>query len=531
MKKSLIILFLFVSAISFGKEPTGNIYWVQFNTKTGTPFSVDQPEKYLSERSIERRIRQGITIDSTDLPVNPALIDSLRFLGFNIISTSRWINGALATLDSSLNLDSLSLPSFVSFCELRKGTPLKSISTKFEDIDSLSESYYGSSTDQITMLNGHLMHNYSKGEGIQIAVIDAGFLDADKYNAFDSLFLQNRVLGTFDFVNPGNNVYNEYYHGTAVLSTMAANLPGTMVGTAPESSYWLLRSEDVSTEYPVEEDYWIFAAEFADSVGCDVTNTSLGYTVFDDSIFDHNYGQFTGDSLRISKAANMAVDKGMVMICSAGNDGSSVWQHIATPAEAKNVLAVAAVSNTREIAGFSSRGFDGALVPKPDVSAMGSNSTIINSVGEVSQSSGTSFSGPILAGMAACLVKLYPEKKASEIIEMIRKAGNLYPEHSNDYGYGIPNFGLYVEDTTSTVLQIEKDQLIIFPNPFSSEIIVSDTKGFSTIDLRTAQGKKVYSAEISSSFFSTDLSSLPKGFYFATMKGNKKVKTIKLLKN
>lgn len=532
IKRITTIFLLFLSMHIFGKESNGNIYWIQLNTKAGTPFSVERPENFLSERSIERRNRQSIAIDSTDLPVNPALIDSLNALGFNVINTSKWMNGVLATLNNGLIIDSLPHPSFVSFYELRKGTPLKSVSTKFEDIDSLTESYYGSSTDQVTMLNGQIMHNYSKGEGVHIAVIDAGFLNADKYDAFDSLFLQNRVLGTFDFVNPGNNVYNEYHHGTAVLSTMAANLPGAMIGTATEASYWLIRSEDVSSEYPVEEDYWIFAVEFADSVGCDIVNTSLGYTVFNDSTFNHNYGQFTGDSLRISKAANLAVDKGMVMVCSAGNDGGTTWKHIAAPAEAKNVLAVAAVSNTRNIAGFSSRGFEGALVPKPDVAAMGSNSTIISSDGNVSQSSGTSFSGPILAGMAACLVKLNPEKKASEIIEMIRQAGHLYPNHSTEYGYGIPNFGLYVEDTTNTVSLIINDELpAIHPNPFSSEIRFTNAEGFLTIELRTSQGKNIYSTKISNGNTSINLSFLPKGFYVATLKGNNSIKTIKLLKN
>ena len=532
IKRITTIFLLFLSVHLYGREASGNIYWIQLNTKAGTPFSIDRPENFLSKRSIERRNRQNIAIDSTDLPVNPALIDSLKSLGFNVINTSKWMNGVLATLNNGKTPDSLSLPSFVSFCELRKSVSLKSVSSKFEDTDSLAESYYGSSTDQVTMLNGHLLHKHSKGKGVQIAVIDAGFLNADKYDAFDSLFLQNRVLGTFDFVNPGNNVYNEYHHGTAVLSTMAANLPGAMIGTAPEASYWLLRSEDANSEYPAEEDYWIFAAEFADSAGCDVVNTSLGYTVFNDTLFNHNYGQFTGDSLRISKAANLAVNKGMVVVCSAGNDGSSTWKYIATPAEAKNVLAVAAVSNTREIASFSSRGFDGAFVPKPDVAAMGRGSTIINQDGNISQSSGTSFSGPIIAGMAACLVKLYPEKKASEIIEMIRQAGHLYPNHSNEYGYGIPDFSLYIEDSVNVGLQIIKDeQLKIFPNPFSSEIKITNSEQFSSVEIQTSQAKKVFSTRISEENSSIDLHFLPKGLYFATMKGHHSIRTIKLLKN
>ena len=213
MKNILIIILVCLSFSLFGAETEGNIYWIQLKTKAGTPYNINHPELFLSQRAIDRRTKHGIEIDSTDLPVNPLFIDSLSSLGFVIKHTSRWMNGFIATFKDSFDIYSLDLPSFVSFIELRKSTPLKSASlvarNKFNGIDSLTESYYGNSTDQITMLNGQLLHQYSKGKGVQIAVIDAGFSNANNIEVFDSLYLRNGVLGTRDFVNPGNNVFNE----------------------------------------------------------------------------------------------------------------------------------------------------------------------------------------------------------------------------------------------------------------------------------------------------------------------------------
>jgi serine protease AprX len=541
MKNILIIILVCLSFSLSGAETNGNIYWIQLNTKAGTPFNIDQPKFYLSQRAIERRAKHGIQIDSTDLPANPLFIDSLRSLGFSIKHTSRWMNGITATFNDTIDIDSLDLPSFVSFIELRKSTPLKSTflktRNKFDEIDSLTESYYGNSTDQITMLNGQLLHKYSKGEGVQIAVIDAGFLNADKLEVFDSLYTRGGVLGTYDFVNPGNNVYNEHSHGTNVLSILAANHPGKLIGSAPGASYWLLRSENALTEfeYPVEEDYWVVAAEFADSVGCDVISTSLGYNLFKDSTLNHTYGEFTGDSMRISKAANMAVKKGIVVVCSAGNEGDDPWHHIVTPSEARDVLSIAAVDNQREIANFSSRGFgDSALIPKPDVAAMGSGTSIISSTGSYSKGSGTSFSAPIIAGMAACMVAVFPDSSASTIIDMIRKAGNLYPGHSDDYGYGIPDFGKYNDMITVSKNDFALvNSLTIFPNPFDSYLFIQSRNEIKNLDIFSADGHKVFSACKGNQALQGNALSLPNltiGIYFAVVRNQNSIQTIKLIK-
>ncbi len=526
---------MFLSGIVLSGTNTTNIFWIQLNSKKGTPYSIDMPEYYLSERSIERRMRQGISIDSTDLPVNPFYLSSLDSLGFNVMHASRWMNGVVATLDSTVILDSIKIPAFVSSIELRKGYPLKSASNKFESFDYPDDQYYAHSFDQIKMLNGQIIHQFSKGKGIQIAVIDAGFKNSDSISLFKHIFEEGRIIGKRDIVNPGNDVYRESSHGTMVLSCMAMNLPRMMVGTAPEASYLLIRSEDALDEYPAEEDFWIIAAEFADSSGSDVINTSLGYTNFDNPDFNHNYGEFTGDSVRISKAANLAVKKGIVVVCSAGNDGSGLWRYISFPSEAKDVLCVASVDKEKNISYFSSLGFmRDTIILKPDVAAMGSLTSVLSPTDTFVVNSGTSFSSPLIAGMAACLVKLYPEKKASEIIDMIIKSGDRFPNHSNEYGFGIPDFGSLVPDEIDSTAVYNKNaalnQKFVYPNPFSSQINIVNSGDFIEAEILTLNGRKVVSSNINSGRAFFDLSNINDGLYLLRLKGANYIKTLKILK-
>ncbi|MBN1768650.1 MAG: S8 family peptidase [Prolixibacteraceae bacterium] len=522
------LLFIFFTSVLKAEV----IYWVQFNTKAGTPYSINKPQNFLSQRAIERRIRQNIAIDSTDLPVNPAFIDSLNSMGLKVKHTSRWFNAAIITTPDTTLVSTLVFPSFIDTIEIRKNQLYKSSSTKFNDEDSLLQNYYGTGYRQIEMLKGHLLHEKSTGKGIWVAVIDAGFSNADKLEVFDSLYARNGLLGTRDFVTPGGNVFESHWHGTSVLSVMAANQPGSFTGTAPDASYWLLRTEDAATEYPVEEDYWIIAAEFADSIGCDITNTSLGYTTFDDPFFNHNYEQFDGNTLRVSKAANMAVEKGMVVVCSAGNSGNESWRHIAAPSEAEKVLSVAAVNNQGDTVYFSSAGFNSAPIPKPDIAAMGAQTTIASQNGNIVQSSGTSFSSPVIAGMAACMVDIFPEKNASEIISMIRQSGHLYPSHDVKYGYGIPDFSTLFKTEIHAAQMPETSIARVHPNPFSTFIILTD-ENTTHLTLYNSNGNMVFSSPVSkgqSKISSPELLNLPQGLYFAIVKNQNKQNITKLIK-
>jgi subtilisin family serine protease len=535
MKPILTILISILSTIFLHAQT--HTYWIQLNTKTGTPYSLSEPSEFLSQRAIERRNRQNISIDSTDLPINPVFTDSIKKLGFEVKHTSKWMNGIIAEIAYDVAIDSLITPSFVDFYQLRKGTPTKSHTNKFELSDSASNAKYGLAFSQTEMLNGHKLHKYSRGKNIHVAVIDAGFENADIIQAFDSLYANNQILGTYDFVKPGNNVFSEHNHGTRVLSAMAGNIPNMFIGTAPDASYWLLRSEDAETEYPVEEDFWIIAAEFADSTGCDVINTSLGYSVFDDIYFNHTYTMYTGDSLRISQAANMAVDKGIVVVCSAGNEAQKPWKYIIAPAEAKNVLAVAAVDANKTIASFSSIGFsETASVKKPDVAALGLSVYLASEKPNESiiRSSGTSFASPIIAGMAACLVDIFPDKKAAEIIDLIRSSGNLYPNHSVEYGYGIPDFDIFADSTQqSSINSHKKPNIALYPNPFSRELIVFSNFGNAQFDVFDTRGIRVFSTNINGNRMqinNNQFANLKRGIYIVKISNNTYSEKIKLIK-
>jgi serine protease AprX len=538
MKRCLFLLFLFVLVFvvqpNYGQNP---LYWIQFNTRKGTPYSLQHPENFLSLRAIERRMIKNSPLDSTDLPVNPLFVDSLQQLGFKVKHNSRWFNGSIAYWTGSGNIDSLVLPSFVDRIELRKPqTMAKSAHNKFEQVDSLALKFYGNSYTQVSMMKGHILHEYSKGKGVHIAILDAGFQNANTHKAFDSLYIRNGVLGTFDFVEPGNNVYTEHSHGTSVLSTMAANIPGELLGTSPEASFWLFRTEDVETEYPVEEDYWVIGAEYADSLGCDLINTSLGYSEFGDPSMSHTYNDLDGKTLRISKAVNLAVDKGMVVVCSAGNEGQTPWKHIMTPSEAEKALSVAAVDGKELVAAFSSRGFGKDFYPlKPDLAAMGSGVRVANGYGTFSYSSGTSFSAPLVSGMIACLLALKPELPANEVNNLVRSYSNRFPDHDSLYGYGIPNFGLLYEDVIKTNSGVySNSKFKAYPNPFSQTLYFETPKNGEPVFLYRYDGKFI--ASVSSSYYKRVtfspqiLSGLPKGIYFAVIKGKNGTESIKLIK-
>ena len=298
------------------------------------------------------------------------------------------------------------------------------------------DDYYGVAADQIRLHEGEKLHKKGyRGQGMQVAVIDAGYLNVDLIK----LFKKVDILGTRDFVNPQSDIYAEHYHGLKVLSCMAANRPKVMVGTAPEASYWLLRSEDNDTEQLSEEDYWSAAIEFADSVGVDVVNSSLGYYEFDNQADNYRYRDLDGKKAMISKSANMAVDKGMLVVCSAGNSGTGSWKKITPPADAEHVLAVGAVNTVGLNADFSSVGntADGRI--KPDVMAVGFLAAVAGDNGGTAIGHGTSFAAPVLCGLATCLWQACPWLTVKELIEILRKSGDRSDYPDNIFGYGIPN--------------------------------------------------------------------------------------------
>ena len=457
-------------------------YWIEFTDKNNNPYSIDRPEEFLSGRTIKRRIKQSIPIDILDLPITPMYIDSIKNMGLTVLTTSKWLNGATVyTTDTSL-LNQLKNTSFTKSIKKtfydtnaistpKEQTDITPIPTKSEE-QLLDD--YGYSYSQIALHNGQQLHSMGyKGKGVVIAVIDAGFYNANRLAAFDSIWQNGRVLGYRDFVTGQPMQFNTSTHGTGVLSTIAAYVPGTFIGTAPEASFWLIRSEDANSEYIVEEDNWVAAAEFADSVGADIINTSLGYSTFDDNSQNHTYLDMDGNTTRVSKGARIAARKGMLVVCSAGNQGNKSWQYITAPGDADSILTIGAVDTGGTYASFSSVGptSDGRI--KPNIAAVGYQTYIITTSGYFLPANGTSFASPIIAGLAACLWQANPEVSNIDLINAIQRASSQFYDPDNLIGYGIPNF--FAADT---ILKRRKFDITnypssIGPNPFDNYLTLN----------------------------------------------------------
>lgn len=413
-------------------------YRISLKDKAATEYSLQKPEEYLSKKSIERRKKQGLTIDSTDLPVCKKYVDAIRKKGVHVLVTGKWENFVTVSCNDSTVIDEIAKLPFVRSAE----RVWKGITQKALQRDSLintplrTDSLYGPARTQIGMSRANLLHNAGfKGQGMTIAVIDAGFHNVDKIEAMKNI----HILGVRDFVNPEADIYAESSHGMSVLSCMAMNQPNVMIGTAPEASYWLLRSEDEYSENLVEQDYWAAAIEFADSVGVDVVNTSLGYYSFDDPAKNYRYRDLNGHHALMSREASRAADKGIVVVCSAGNSGAGSWKKITPPGDAENVITVGAINKRGDLAPFSSVGNTADGRVKPDVVAVGLGSDVMGTDGNLRHANGTSFSSPIMCGMVTCLWQACPKLTAKEIIELVRRSGDRADFPDNIYGYGIPD--------------------------------------------------------------------------------------------
>ena len=456
---SIIVILLTLSALCAAKVPHVNerikykngpsyIYRLYLTDKKGTPYSLNHPGRYLSRRSIERRKRQQLPIDSTDLPINPRYLRLIEQQDVCIIGQSRWQNTVLVRLKDSTMIHHLEKLACVSNSKLVWIAPDSvsptAIKTPYHDDfdarDSAGSVEYGKSHSQIRLLQGHRLHQIGlTGKNMIIAVIDGGFKNVNRIPVFQQI----DICGYQDFVNPASpNIFAETDHGTKVLSAMAINKPLFYIGTAPKASYWLLRSEDQQTEQEVEEDYWTMAAEFADSVGCDLINSSLGYNEYDYPWMSHRLWHLDGRTAFVSRSAALLANKGIILVNSAGNSGMGPWKKIGVPSDTDNILTVGAITadEPQHIAPFSSVGpsQDGRI--KPDVVAIGAPTFLVNGRGVIMEDMGTSFSAPTICGLAACLWQGMPEKTAIEIIELIRQSADNHDHPDNIYGYGVPNF-------------------------------------------------------------------------------------------
>ena len=451
MKKgSVSIVLLFITLLT---QAQFSRYIIQFTDKGPHQYSLNQPIQFLSQRAIDRRTRYAIVIDSSDLPVNKTYLDSIRSSGtVTILNASRWLNSV-----SIQTNDSVALARIKQFPFVRNVGPIATRFTTSQRIDKFNIPFdyttnstsrtegtndynYGQSFAQVHIHNGEFLHHLGLGgQNMIIGMLDAGFLNYTSLSAFDSINKNGQVLGIYDFVAHDSSVAEDYVHGMECLSTIAANIPGQFVGTAPEASFFLFRTEDISSEYPIEEHNWVCGAERVDSAGGDVISSSLGYNQFDNAMFNHTYADMNGHTTMAATGAMMAAKKGILVVSSAGNEGNTAWHYIMTPADADSILTVGAVARDSTVASFSSYGpsADGRI--KPDVASVGVNTIVESPNNSIASNNGTSFACPNLAGLAACLWQGFPELNNQQIIDALRKAGSTANAPNDRIGYGIPD--------------------------------------------------------------------------------------------
>ncbi len=474
MRYPLFALCLFLALGSYAQGR----YFVYLKDKNGTTFTTNKPEEFLSQRSIDRRKNQNIGITSTDLPVSQTYLNQIIILGYKIIGRSKWLNAVLVEGPTNKFTELKSL-SFVSGIEnngdIRGGGSNNArIKNKWnQQEDALN---YGTSAAQVQMLGADKLHKEGfTGKGKLIAVMDAGFPNVNTAAAFEHLRTGNKIIRTYNYPANTTNVYRDHSHGTNVLSAIAGKLEGKLYGTAPDASVALYTTEYTPTETKQEPVFWVLAVEDADSLGVDVINTSLGYSIFDDPTHSYTYGEMDGKTTFMAKAADYATKIGILVVNAAGNEGNKEWKYITTPSDAELVLAVGAVNATKTIGDFSSLGPAASGNIKPEVCAMGVATVLSNSGNATFASNGTSYSSPVMAGFAASLLQRYPTLTALELRDLIIKSADRHTNPDERYGYGIPHYDKIAELVTGPILSndICCVTAILYPNPIQKNSILN----------------------------------------------------------
>ncbi|WP_431244767.1 S8 family serine peptidase [Flavobacterium sp. P21] len=510
--------------------------WIYFKDKPSSQSFLDKPSDMLAQRSLTRRTAQNIALDITDVPVEETYLSQIKSsTGITVLAKSKWLNALhiRGTQTNILTLKSLSFVDKVVFTNKILNTEKRvneNISARTNNKLKTNIDYaYGNSASQIQMLNGQALHkqNYT-GSGKIIAVLDAGFPGVNTAQPFQNLQTNNRILGGYDFVNRNANFYTGDNHGTLVLSTMGGYKENSLVGTAPDASYYLFITENDASENPIEESLWVEATEKADSLGVDIITTSLGYFEFDKTGESHTYSDMNGSTTFISRGAEMAFSKGIIVLASAGNEGRTPEPHIGAPADAVSVLAVGSVTSAKVRSDFSSIGpsFDNRI--KPDIMAQGTATVISDASGNIGTANGTSFSCPVMAGLVACLWQAFPTKTNKEIRQMILQSADRYNAPDNNYGYGIPNFGanLGIDDFAVS------SSFSVFPNPAKTMITFSFSEGNydASVAIYSVLGQKLIEKQITNQNPFLSVEALNSGLYFYTFDADGLHKTGKIIK-
>ncbi|MBP8793318.1 MAG: S8 family serine peptidase [Lutibacter sp.] len=539
LKFKVFVLFLVVfSTINAQTEDA----WIYFKDKPSKSTFLAAPLTMLSQRSLDRRTKYAIPVDEKDVPVETTYITQISEAnGITVKAKSKWLNAVhvQGTQLNIQNLKSLSSVSYIEFANKSLGVYSKSqeqiISKSGKDkLKYTTDFNYGQAANQLKMLKGEILHEHNfSGSGMYIAIMDAGFPGVNTFSPFQRIRDNNQILGGYDYVNRNATFYTGNSHGTSVLSTIAGYVDNQFVGTAPDASFYLFITEDNDNEVPLEESLWVEAAEEADRLGVDVLTTSLGYSVFfDEAKYNYTYSAMDGKTAFITRGAEIAFSRGMLLVNSAGNEGDDPWHYMNAPADAPSVLSIGAVNATGVIASFSSFGPTADNRVKPDVCAQGASVYVINSAGTIATSNGTSFSGPVMAGMVTCLWQAFPNKTNAEITQLVKESAHLYNNPTAQEGYGIPNF----EDLYNKLL-LEKEvarvlEALVYPNPTSDELLFTMPEEVVSIDVAVFDtlGKIILQKEIKQNDPVLNIQQLSNGLYVVQIKHGNIHKTVKIVK-
>ena len=512
-------------------------YAVFFTDKTGTSYSAEAPLEFLSQKSIDRRIKNGVMVSEEDFPVNKSYVSQVGALGADILYTSRWMNAAIVQLDDG-ELGSISQLAFVASYEylgpkavLPGGRARTKKGRKDSGIGVVNQV-------QLSMLGLDDMHaDDIYGQGVAIAVFDSGFPGVDQADAFKAMLDNGQVSYTQDIVGKSGNVYQYDDHGTEVLSIMAASQAGTYLGAAPQATYQLYVTEDVGSEYRIEEYNWLVAAEKADSAGADIIHSSLGYNIFDDPAMDYATSQLDGKTTVVSRAAKTALAKGIFVVVSAGNEGNTSWSLVNPPADVEGVLAVGAVTSMGNRSNFSSVGptADGRI--KPDVVALGSGVSVIKGNGDTGFTSGTSAAAPLATGLVAGLVQAFPTLSVPELYDLVIASGSMFANPDNQKGYGVPNY-MQAKIIASGEAPTTTATVCLYPNPVTGDTVKLELKvpigQSATIAIYNLKGQQVLKTQGNITYSNhpvvLDVSGLGAGLYILKVETEGILRTIRLVK-
>ena len=545
--RKLSFLLMFLATTMFAQaQVASNIYWVQFTDKNNSPYSIDNPEAYLSPRALQRRANLGISIDAYDIPVNPQYLQAVADCGAELLNPSKWLNGVSVHVTNPAVIEAINALDFVEVVRNCPNDPKAQemkerwLANEMKPVapSSRIRGYYGGAEAQVKQLNVDVLHEMGfDGTGVVVAVLDGGFQGTEEASCFDNMREEGRLLGTRDFVYGSNSVYTQSTHGTSCLSTMAAYDPNEMVGTAPKASYYLIHTEDGDSENIIEEYNWVSGAEYADSLGVDVCSTSLGYITFDMIQWDHPFEHYDGKTAPMSIGAEIAASRGMICMNAAGNEGDGNCT-LGIPADAEHILTVGAVDANGNRASFSSVGptYDGRI--KPDVMAMGEGTYVASGYGNwwpYYNGNGTSFATPVFAGAVACLRQARPYASVQEICDVIRACGNRADHPDSKYGFGIPDFSQAMEllSVEEPIGNTPAHIITVYPNPSNGEVrVVLNDLHKAELTVYDFMGHKLYSYSfngLNHTSLEGYLNNLNSGVYFINAMSESGSETMKLV--